>query len=152
MSLPVHHRIRAAWSRYRLIEWLILTRNFLLLWGMWLALRTCGFARVRRWCGEFAATSGPADATDERAAWVERTAFLLRVAAEHSPGSVNCLPRSIVLWWLLHRAGLAPRLQIGVDPKSAGTFAHAWVEWRGTVLIDTPQHAARFTAFTETGL
>jgi hypothetical protein len=149
MADSLIQRAGAAWKRYGLIDGLALARNVLLLWVVWLGLRTVGFRRLRRWCGEFAV--GAATADPACAARVARIARLVQVAAAHCPGSVNCLPRSIVLWWLLRRAGEPARFCLGVDPAAELSFAHAWIEWRDTVLIDTPQHTARYTPLPEPG-
>jgi Transglutaminase-like superfamily len=57
-------------------------------------------------------------------------------AARHLPLTTNCLDRSITLWWLLRRRGVAADLRIG-GRKENGVFeAHAWVELEGAV-VDT---------------
>jgi len=61
----------------------------------------------------------------------------------------NCLSRSLALWWMLRREGLAPNLRLGVS-RSTGEFAaHAWVELHGLVLNDTPDVDRRFTAMDQ---
>ena len=48
----------------------------------------------------------------------------------------NCLHRSIVLWWLLRRQGVACHIRFGVRKGGTALRAHAWVEHRDTVLND----------------
>jgi hypothetical protein len=47
---------------------------------------------------------------------------------------VTCLPRSITLWWLLRRRGIATELQIGVRKNGERIEAHAWVVCCGKVI------------------
>ena len=53
------------------------------------------------------------------------TARMVRSAAYRSLGTPTCLEKSLVLWWLLGRRGIASSLRIGTR-KSGGKFeAHA---------------------------
>ncbi|MBP6824689.1 MAG: lasso peptide biosynthesis B2 protein [Acidobacteria bacterium] len=61
---------------------------------------------------------------------------LVNGAATHSLIVVNCLPRSLVLWWMLRRAGLAVDLRIGVQKEADVFAAHAWVEYAGVPVND----------------
>jgi hypothetical protein len=65
-------------------------------------------------------------------------ARMVRVAATYGPFRAKCLPRSVVLWALLHRHGFDPELKIGVRNVVRGFEAHAWVELEGVAL---DQHA-----------
>ena len=77
----------------------------------------------------------------------QKVARMVSIAANHSFYSANCLKKSLLTWWLLRRRGIAIELKIGVN-KNAGDFnAHAWVECRGHVLIDTTDVGQRFSAF-----
>lgn len=61
---------------------------------------------------------------------------LTNAAANHGPLEINCLPRSIVLWWMLRRAGLPAELRIGVQKEPGAFAAHAWVEYAGAPVGD----------------
>lgn len=92
-------------------------------------------------------TASPAaeHATEQAA----RTARMVRAAAYYGFGRPTCLEKSLALWWLLGRQGIASSLRIGTR-KAAGQFeAHAWVEQNGAALneLDEPhQHYAAFDA------
>lgn len=74
-------------------------------------------------------------------------ARLVNIAATHGPIRAACLVRSLALWWLLRRRGIGSELRIGVR-KNGGEFAaHAWVEYAGTVINDSPESIQRFAAF-----
>jgi hypothetical protein len=45
-------------------------------------------------------------------------------------GAGPCLRRSLVLFDLWARCGLAPRLHLGVRAREGGVEAHAWIEVR----------------------
>jgi hypothetical protein len=70
-------------------------------------------------------------------------------AATFQPLGRACLPRSVLLEWLLRREGLPCSLRIGARRLGARLEAHAWVECDGQPLNDTPDVAARFPAFPE---
>jgi hypothetical protein len=74
------------------------------------------------------------------------TARLVQHAARFSPFRATCLTRSLVLWWLLGRQGIASDLRIGVAKEAARFQAHAWVEHLGVVLNEDDDVVQRFAA------
>ncbi len=73
---------------------------------------------------------------------------LVQAAAKHGIWRANCLQRSLLLWWLLRRRGIAAELRIGVSRRTQRLEAHAWVEYEGIVLGDRPDIQQTFTPFT----
>jgi hypothetical protein len=106
-----------------------------------LALRACGFGRVTKWIGR-RIESIPAtewlDATTVKAA--ERA---VATAGALYPGRALCLEQSLVLYYLLRRRGVPVTYCQGVQPHPFE--AHAWIEYRGEVITDVPEHVKRFT-------
>ena len=79
---------------------------------------------------------------------VRRAAQMVAVACRRHPLHSNCLPRTIVLWSLLRRRGIAADVRIGVRCGSQGEFqAHAWLEWNGEVLNDAAAVASQYLPF-----
>ena len=77
-----------------------------------------------------------------------RVARVVRIAASRGPFRARCLPKSLLLWWLLRRRGMQPALRVGVRRDASGVRAHAWVELHGLVLSDhAGQIAGDYTAF-----
>lgn len=74
---------------------------------------------------------------------------MVNAAARHGWGKATCLEKSLTLWWLLRREGIASSVRIGAR-KSSGKFeAHAWVERDGIALNepgDAHRHYATFDA------
>jgi hypothetical protein len=92
-----------------------------------LRLRVAGFTRQ-------AAADRPPRAGE--AEIVRATEHMVAAAAQFYRAS--CLPQSITLQWLLKRQGIATRLCVGVRKNAGVLAAHAWVEYRGQPLIDSP--------------
>ena len=80
---------------------------------------------------------------------LKNLARLVNAAANHSPIRAACLTRSLTLWWLLRRRGIAGDLRIGVSNDTGEFEAHAWVEYEGTVINDSVASVQRFAAFDE---
>jgi hypothetical protein len=85
--------------------------------------------------------------------WQRETALravrAIRSVELHGPTHPNCLERSMTLWWMLRRVGVAGELHIGARKDGGKLEAHAWVELGGEVLNDgaeVHQHYARFDA------
>lgn len=75
------------------------------------------------------------------------TVRMVEVAARHLPWRPTCLPRSLVLWFLLRRQGVAAELRIGVQKRRQHLEAHAWVEVDHRVVNDAPDIAAEYQPF-----
>ena len=113
-----------------------------------LALRTLGFRRVYAGLDRMAGTRVGAPSEDA-ARQVERARHVNRYLKRNGPYHGNCLSRSLVLWWLLRRRGIACDLRIGTR-KRAGEFqAHAWVEYLGRPLNAGRRVRQRYAAFDE---
>jgi hypothetical protein len=64
---------------------------------------------------------------------------MVAAACRQRPLRSSCLPRTILLWSLLRRQGIAADVRIGVRSDSEGFQAHAWIEWNGEVLNDAAE-------------
>lgn len=84
-------------------------------------------------------TNADAAGDRPRAAWSQLagTARLVERAATKLPGVTKCLPRAIVVQWLLRSKGIDSILVIAVhaNDRSKEHGFHAWVEHRGNVVI-----------------
>jgi len=83
------------------------------------------------------------------AAWARSAASVVAIAAGSGPVRATCLRRSLLLWWILRRDGIATVLRVGVNRESGELRAHAWVEHRGRPLNDADDIALRFSAFEQ---
>ena len=110
-----------------------------------LGLRLRGFNAVQAGLNKLSpADNGPAGDDQSR---ILQTARLVRVAADHAFCRVNCLPRSLTLWWLLRRQGIASTLRIGARKGMDRLEAHAWVEKDGIPLNEREDVHTHFPAF-----
>lgn len=74
-------------------------------------------------------------------------ARMVTIATNHGFYSANCLKKSLLTWWLLGQRGIITDLKIGVNKDPEDFSAHAWVEYRGNILIDATDIEDRFSAF-----
>lgn len=113
----------------------------------WLGVRLAGFRHwksVLKWLVPHSFADNVASPNPESARAVAR---LESAAARNLFFRPNCLERSLVLWWLLKRRGIAAELRIGAR-KDAETFkAHAWVECGGTVIDEPDETHLHFVPF-----
>lgn len=85
---------------------------------------------------------------DDAHAQAERLSWAVQVAAAYGPWPANCLQRSVVLCWYLHRRGLHGDLRIGVRRTDGdGLDFHAWVEHEGRVVNDRRDVRDRYVVF-----
>lgn len=111
-------------------------------------LRIAGFQRWKTALGWLMPTrAGDSGARPELTELARMIARTEAAAARHLFFHSSCLERSLVLWWLLGRRGIAADLRIGAR-KDAGCFeAHAWVEYAGTVLNGSGEEHFHFVPF-----
>ena len=80
-----------------------------------------------------------------RHAVVARLGRAVTRAARHGVFRPQCLARSIALSRLLARAGVVDaEVRVGVRRDGGRLAAHAWVEWRGLVVGDTPANVSGY--------
>jgi len=111
-----------------------------------LSLRLFGFQKTR----DLLAAWVPADVLDDAAVdreHVRATARMMRFALAGGFIHASCLPRSLVLWFLLRRQRIQAHLRIGVRKEQAELDAHAWVECLGVIANDRRRVSTRWNAF-----
>jgi hypothetical protein len=77
----------------------------------------------------------------------EQVCRMVLAAARHSPMRINCLERSLALWWLLARRGIATQLRIGTRKSGEKFEAHAWVERNGEAVGEPEGTHLHYAAF-----
>ena len=112
-----------------------------------LSLRWRGFRKTQAMLERFLSNkSGEQDPTEvsERAAL---TAHMVNVADRYGLVHPSCLAKSLALWWLLRRQGIAADLRIGIQKENEKFAAHAWVERDGAALNEPEEHHRHYAAF-----
>jgi len=120
-------------------EWRVLLSAILLLPMIALVLKSIGFKKTQTFLSNHL--------TKKQLEEAQSVARMVSIAANHGFYSANCLKKSLLTWWLLGRRGIATDLKIGVNKETGDFNAHAWVEYRGNVLIDATDIEDRFSAF-----
>ena len=120
-------------------EWQILLLSLVTLPIVGLALNIKNYqwtsSKLKRSVASIAPSILPLDIQAEESQIVARMVF---IAANHGLYRANCLKKSLVIWWLLARAGIPTDLKIGIRKADEVFAAHSWVEAFGTVLVDHP--------------
>jgi Transglutaminase-like superfamily len=112
---------------------------------VWMALRPLGFRRTRNLLSLFGRGKDVISSIDE----ARRLSYLVNTASNNGLRRANCLERSLLLWWLLHRKGVAANIRFGASNVSRSFKAHAWVEWNGVILNDRASIASEFAPFPD---
>jgi hypothetical protein len=145
---------RAKWRRFRQLppEDRALVRRAMFLMPFTMAgLRLIGFRRLKGLFDRFSsASSSKKRALSEIPGKKHLAARIVRAARSaelNGIGQPSCLERSLALWCLLRRNGIDAELQIGVQTGQTEFAAHAWVEWNGEVLNDSPDVRKDYVRF-----
>jgi hypothetical protein len=78
---------------------------------------------------------------------VDRLFTLIDLATAVSHRDGRCLPRSLLLFWLLRARRESVELCLGINKNMANLEGHAWVERGGIILGDTLSFTKRYTLF-----
>jgi Transglutaminase-like superfamily len=143
------------WARLRRFSALpgpakvLFLRAVVLLPLLTLSLRVRGFGATQRFLQKFAASAnnGPPVAAVE--SLVVLTTRMVLAAARNSPIPSTCLERSLSLWWMLARQGIATQFRIGVRKDDEKFAAHAWVERDGVAIGEPDASHLHYAAFAE---
>jgi len=76
-------------------------------------------------------------------------AHMVNSAGRHGIVRASCLAKSLTLWCLLGRQGIASQLRIGIRKEHGGFSAHAWVEREGAALNEPDDQHRHYAAFDE---
>ena len=128
-------------AAFSLADWGVLCEGTATVAVVQVMLHAVEFPRVVAWVERVRPVPDPRWSR----ARVDRVAYLVNLAGRATMS--RCLVRSLALSRVLKRRGVATDLRIGVQ-STPGTFkAHAWVEWMGHVLNDTPGDLEGFVPF-----
>lgn len=143
------------WARLRRFSALprpakgLFLRAVVLLPLLTVSLRVRGFGATQRFLQKFIRPTKnglPATAAESCAALTSR---MVRAAARNSPIPSTCLERSLLLWWMLARQGIATQYRIGVRKDGEKFAAHAWVEHDGVAIGEPEAQHLHYAAFAE---
>lgn len=136
VRLPTPERLRA-------VPWRLYLRALLWLPRVDLRLRRQGYAATQDWLARhFPARSGPLLAQSQVLDW----ARAVSLAARYTPWPTTCLRQALLLHAVLTQGGQPSELKIGVAlDANEGFGAHAWVCWKGRVLIGGEHASRRYT-------
>jgi len=73
---------------------------------------------------------------------VRELEYAVAMAGAFYPGRAKCLEQSLTLYYLLRRQGVPVRYCQGVQFRPFQ--AHSWIEYRGEVINDVPEHVKHF--------
>jgi hypothetical protein len=124
-------------------------RAVILLPLLTVSLRVRGFAATRRLLQKFLAPASESSSVMAADSRVELTSRMVLAAARNSPLPSTCLERSLSLWWLLARQGIATQFRIGVRKDNEKFAAHAWVERDGVAIGEPTAPHLHYSAFAE---
>src|SRR5437868_6858259 len=106
------------WDRFRKRpgdERALILRALMLVPITAIALRMMGFRRCKELIEKVSARDAHSRTIESSAGnqMATKIARAVRSVELHGPGTPNCLERSLLLWWLLRRAGVQGELRIG---------------------------------------
>lgn len=124
----------------RVIEVPSVLRCALMIMTVKLMLRIHGFSGTMAWIRRRVKSVHEVVGVDPTV--VKAAEWSVAMAGAFYPGRAKCLEQSLTLYYLMRRQGVPARYCQGVQPYPFQ--AHAWIEYRGEVINDVPEHAKMF--------
>lgn len=112
-----------------------------------LRLKMGGFQNAQAALQRTFSTSIPEPGADVVKTRTALTAHMVNAADRHGFVHPSCLAKSLTLWCLLGRQGIASHLRIGIRKHDNQFEAHAWVERDGAALNEPEEHHHHYAAF-----
>jgi Transglutaminase-like superfamily len=112
-----------------------------------LSLRWRGFRATQAMLQRFLSDAKMGPEAARLGKCVAEAAHMLNAADRHGLVHPSCLAKSMTLWWLLGRQGIASHLRIGTRKENEKLEAHAWVERDGVALNEPEEHHYHYAAF-----
>jgi hypothetical protein len=82
--------------------------------------------------------------TNEALLKAKSAARMVAIAANYGVYRATCLRKSLLVFWLLRRQGIAGMIRFGVRLDQGNLEAHAWVEWQDIVINDEADVRQRY--------
>jgi len=120
-------------------------RCILAIFALKTSLKIRGYAWTLAWIRRHVANVPVVRDVD--AALITASEWAVAMAAAFYPGRAQCLERSLVLYYLLRRQGIAVRYCHGAQPYPL--VSHAWIEYQGHVINDVPERVNQFSRFPD---
>ena len=120
---------------------IVISYRFLLSAGWRIFVRK---ENIDRWAVNRPSPSATQALTQPRRDVLTRQAGWINAAARQPLPWARCLQRSVALCLWMESEGIRPELKIGVRKNKVALVAHAWVEYHGQVLNDSPDRLQEF--------
>lgn len=105
-------------------------------------LRVFGFNRIVALL-KYSVSKKPNDSLGK----LTRYSHLLKLFYMVYPFEGDCLPVSLLFWWMTQRAGIETELHFGMRKQGANLIAHAWIEYDGRPLKGDRTVRQKYKAF-----
>lgn len=115
-----------------------------------LSLRWRGFRKTQAMLERLLSKRSAGQVSAEVSERATLTAHMVSAADRYGLVHPSCLAKSLTLWWLLKRQGIAAALRIGIQKENEKFAAHAWVERNGAALNEPEEHHRHYAAFDAT--
>lgn len=129
---------------------LLFIQAFLLLPIVNLSIKLFGFNRVYRFMYEqnLSRSNKQNPLSEEKKEVTEIVEMVKKVHWRVYKG-ITCLPKNLVMWWMLGKKGIKTRLIIGVKKSEDGIIGHAWLEYNTKVINEKQSVVDEYTVIQE---
>ena len=70
---------------------------------------------------------------------------MVSIAAVLVPYQARCLEQAMTVWWMLGVMGISSTIRLGVSKSGGAIEAHAWVLYKGEIVIGQMNDQKEFT-------
>lgn len=133
-------------------EFLVLFVSLLTLPVASVLLKLCGFRKTERLMARFSRLDIQRGVSQTRVnrervnkVRVNQVARMVSIAAVLVPYQARCLEQAMTVWWMLGVMGISSTIRLGVSKSGGSIEAHAWVLYKGEIVIGQMNDQKEFT-------
>lgn len=119
---------------FSLNDWQVLFEAYFLIFALKISLRCCGFSRVYYYI-----TKQRLPLVGYSHEKIEKLCYLVRLSCQYHFCRAQCLHYALVAYYLLRQRGVEVDLCIGVRREGSDMAAHAWLEFEGRAIQESPE-------------
>lgn len=132
-------------SRFSLSNGIWFLKAYLLIPVISVAMSLFGFAKVYDWITKTGVDKSRRFLLNKQQKVAEKIYFCVEAACHYHFLRAQCLHRSLIGFYFLKQRGIRVNLCIGVTKDADAFQAHAWLEYEGMVLGESPQVQAVYS-------
>ncbi len=116
---------------------------------IWVGFRLIGVGRTQALVRRWATGRNQRDTTGDGRLGIRNARRAQRIILRNTGVSRHCLVRSLTLWTMLQKRGIATDLRVGFRKRDGRVEGHAWLEYQGVPINESLAEAQSYIPYDQ---